>query len=113
VLFASTASLINTLSAAHASNCLDEALKRYISPSLLILDEIGFMPIDKYGSDLLFQVVSQRYEKGSTIVTTNKVFKDWAHIFNNDSVITAAVLDRLLHHVETVVIEGKSYRMKD
>ena len=71
------------------------------------------MPIDKRGADLLFQVISQRYECGSIILTTNKVFKHWPSIFNNDSTLTSAILDRILHHAETIVIEGKSYRMKD
>jgi DNA replication protein DnaC len=77
------------------------------------VDELGYLPIDKTGADLLFQVFSQRYETGSTIVTTNQPYKNWPKIFNNDSTLTSAVLDRLLHHAETVVIEGKSYRMKD
>jgi DNA replication protein DnaC len=65
------------------------------------------------GADLFFLVISQRYEVGPIILTTNKPFKKWAEIFNNDSTQTSAVLDRLLHYAETVVIEGKSYRMKD
>ena len=69
--------------------------------------------IDKTGADLLFQIISHRYEKGSLIITTNRAFKDWPEIFNNDSTLTSALLDRLLHHTETVVIEGKSYRMKE
>ena len=77
-----------------------------------IVDEIGYLPIDKSGADLLFQVISVRYEKGATLVTSNRAFKDWPKIFNNDSTLTAALLDRLLHHADTVVIEGKSYRMK-
>jgi DNA replication protein DnaC len=77
------------------------------------LDEIGYLPIDQRGADLLFQVISQRYERGSIILTSNKAFKQWATIFNGDSTITSAVLDRLLHHAETVLIEGSSYRMKD
>ncbi len=81
--------------------------------SSTLLDEIGYLPIDQHGANLLFQVISQRYERGSTIVTTNKPFKQWPSIFNNDSTIASAVLDRLLHHAETVVIEGPSYRMKD
>ena len=60
-----------------------------------------------------FQVFSQRYETGSTLLTTNEAYKRWARIFNNDATLTSAVLDRLLHHAETVIIEGKSYRMKD
>ena len=71
------------------------------------------MPIENIGADLLFQVFSQRYETGSTIVTTNQPYKNWPKIFNNDSTLTSAVLDRLLHHAETVIIDGKSYRMKD
>jgi IstB-like ATP binding protein len=72
-----------------------------------------YLPIDQRGADLLFQVISQRYERGSIILTSNKAFKQWATIFNGDSTITSAVLDRLLHHAETVLIEGSSYRMKD
>jgi len=62
---------------------------------------------------LLFQVISQRYEQGAIIITTNRVFRDWPQIFNNDSTLTSALLDRLLHHTEAVVVEGKSYRMKN
>jgi DNA replication protein DnaC len=69
--------------------------------------------IDKAGADLLFQIISGRYEKGSTIITTTRAYNHWPGIFNNDSTITSAVLDRLLHHNETVIIEGKSYRTKD
>ncbi len=71
------------------------------------------MPTDKDGADLLFQVISQRYERGSLIITSNRAYKNWPEIFNNDSTLTSAILDRLLHHAETVVIEGKSYRMKN
>jgi len=113
VLFTTAVEIINTLTAAQIAHRLKAELKRYTSPELLIVDEIGYLPIDKLGADLLFQVISQRYERGSMIVTTNKVYKHWPSIFNNDSVLTSAVLDRLLHHEETVLIEGKSYRMKD
>ncbi len=77
------------------------------------MDELGYLPIDKIGADLLFQIISQRYEQGAIIITTNRVFKDWPEIFNNDMTLTSALLDRLLHHTEPVVIEGKSFRMKD
>ena len=63
--------------------------------------------------DLLFQIISGRYEKASTIITTNQIYKHWARIFNNDATLTSAVLDRLLHHAETVIVEGRSYRTKD
>ncbi len=113
VLFANAVSVINDLSAAQKQGDLKRELKKYLRPRVAILDEIGYLPIDQHGANLLFQVISQRYERGSTIVTTNKPFKQWPSIFNNDSTIASAVLDRLLHHAETVVIEGPSYRMKD
>lgn len=113
VLFISAIETINNLCAAQQAGRLKQELKKYHKPSLLILDELGYLPIDKIGADLLFQVISQRYEQGAIIITTNRVFKDWPQIFNNDSTLTSALLDRLLHHTEAVVVEGKSYRMKD
>lgn len=113
VLFANAIDVINTLHAAQTKGTLKTELRRYTAPALLILDEIGYLPIDQRGADLLFQVISARYERGSIILTTNKAFKQWPAIFNGDSTITSAVLDRLLHHGHTVVIEGSSFRMKD
>ena len=113
VLFASAVDIVNTLSAAQAVHALPKALKSYLAPRLLVIDELGYLPMDKHGADLLFQVISARYERGSVVLTTNTAYKQWPRIFNNDSTITSAVLDRLLHHCETVTIEGKSYRMKD
>jgi DNA replication protein DnaC len=113
VLFANAIEVINHLSAAQKKVALKTELKKYLRPRILILDEVGYLPIDQHGADLLFQVISQRYERGSIVLTTNKPFKQWASIFNNDSTITAAVLDRLLHHAETILLEGVSYRMKD
>jgi DNA replication protein DnaC len=112
VLFTSAIDVINTLSAAKTSGRLKQDLKKYTKPSLLILDELGYLPIDKAGADLLFQVISLRYEQGSILITSNRAYKEWPKIFNNDSTLTSAILDRLLHHAETVVIEGKSFRMK-
>ena len=113
VLFADAITVINHLSAAQQAGDLKRQLKRYLSPHLVLLDEVGYLPIDQRGADLLFQVISQRYERGSIVLTTNKPFKQWPSIFNNDSTIASAVLDRLLHHAETVVIQATSYRMKD
>lgn len=113
VLFTTAIEAINTLSAAQAQCRLKSELKKFIAPTLLVLDELGYLPIDKTGADLLFQIISARYEKASTLITTNQPYKNWARIFNNDATITSAVLDRLLHHAETVLMEGKSYRMKD
>ena len=73
---------------------------------MLILDELGFLPIDKTGADLLFRVISQRYEQGPIVITSNRAYKDWPEIFNNDSTLTSAILDRLLHHAETILILG-------
>lgn len=113
VLFSTAVDAINTLAAAQAAKRLKIELKKYLSPTLLILDELGYLPIDKLGADLLFQIISQRYERGSIVLTSNRSFKQWPEIFNNDSTLTSALLDRLLHHAESLVIEGKSYRMKD
>jgi DNA replication protein DnaC len=113
VLFTTAIDIINTLIAAQNAGRLANALKKYLAPEVLVMDELGYLPIDKQGADVLFQVISGRYERGAIILTTNKAFKQWSSIFNNDSTLTSAVLDRILHHAETVVIEGKSYRMKD
>lgn len=113
VCFATAIDVINTLMAAQTRGMLKQELKKYTKPHLLILDELGYLPIDKAGADLLFQVISLRYERGSLIITSNRAFKHWPEIFNNDSILTSAILDRLLHHAETVLIDGPSFRMKD
>jgi len=113
VLFAPAIDIINALAAAQSAGRFKADLKKYLKPNILVIDELGYLPLDKKGADLLFQVISKRYEKGSIILTTNKQFKKWPEMFNNDSTLTSAVLDRLLHHAETVLIDGKSYRMKD
>jgi len=113
VVFTRAIAAVNTLLAAQAAHRLDSELKKYVTPALLILDEVGYLPLDKAGADLLFQIISQRYERGSIIVTTNKAYKQWPALFNNDAGIASAILDRLLHRAQTVVIDGKSYGMKD
>ena len=113
VLFTSAVDIINQLSEAQKKNCFTRTLRKYIKVALLVIDELGYMPIDKAGCDVLFQVISARYEKASTIITTNRAYKNWPVIFNNDAVVTSAILDRVLHHSETIIIEGKSYRMAD
>lgn len=112
VLYCNTIEAINDLISAQKQGRLKEAMKRYTNPHLLILDELGYLPVDKAGANLLFQIISQRYERTSTIITTNTAFKDWAGIFSDDNAITSAVLDRLLHHCDTIVIKGSSYRIK-
>lgn len=88
-------------------------MNRYLKPRILIVDELGYLPIDKRGADSLFQIISQRYERGPIVITTNRTYKTWVEIFNNDSTLTSALLDRLLHHAETVIIEGKSFRRNE
>ena len=113
MLFASAIDVIHTLTVAKNAGRLKAELKKDIKPALLILDELGYLPIDKAGADLLFQGISLRYEQGAIVITSNRAFKEWPKIFNKDSTLTAAILDRLLHHAETVIIEGKSVHMKD
>jgi len=112
-LFAPAVEIVNSLSAAQAANSLPKALKAFVAPRLLLIDELGYLPMDKRAADLLFQVISARYERGSIVITTNTAYKHWPRIFNNDSTLTSAILDRLLHHCDTIAIEGSSYRMKD
>lgn len=113
VLFTTAVDIINTLAAAQAAGRLKREFRRYLKPSVLIIDELGYLPIDKHGADLLFQIISQRYERAPMVITTNRAYKYWSQIFNNDSTLTSAILDRVLHHVDTVIIEGKSYRTKE
>jgi DNA replication protein DnaC len=113
VLFTTAIDIIHTLSAAAGTGSLKRTMQRYLKPSLLIVDEIGYLPIDKLGADLLFQVISERYERGAILLTTNRAFKSWPEIFNNDSTLTSALLDRLLHHADICLIEGPSFRAKD
>lgn len=113
VLYTTAVDIINTLAAAQSAGRLKREFHRYLKPAILIIDELGYLPIDKLGADLLFQIISQRYERAPTVMTTNRVYKHWSQIFNNDSTLTSAILDRVLHHAETVIIEGKSFRMKD
>jgi DNA replication protein DnaC len=113
VLFTTAVDIINTMAAAQSAGRLKRELHRYLKPAVLIVDELGYLPIDKHGADLLFQIISQRYERAPMVITTNRAYKHWSQIFNNDSTLTSAILDRVLHHAETVIIEGTSFRMKD
>jgi DNA replication protein DnaC len=113
VLFSSAADIVNSLAEAIPANALGRTIRRYLAPRLLVVDELGYLPIDRTGADLLFQVISGRYEKGATIITTNRAFKDWPKTFACDSTLASVVLDRVLHHCEPVLLEGRSYRMKD
>ena len=113
VLFTSAIDIVNNLVEAAARNALSSAIRRYAYPKLLVVDELGYLPLDKVGAEMLFQVFCARYEQASTIITTNRAYRDWSQTFANDLTITSAVLDRINHHCETVIIKGKSYRTKD
>lgn len=104
--------LVETLKKAHSHNRLDDKLKTLAKYKLLIIDEVGYLPIDIEASNMLFQLINKRYEKCSTIITTNKPFSKWGELFG-DNMIANAILDRLLHHSYVIPITGKSYRTKD
>lgn len=104
--------LISQLKKANYENRLPERLKQYLKYKLLIIDELGYLEMDDEAANLFFQLVSKRYEKKSTIITTNSTFSKWPEIFKNPS-LTNAVLDRLLHHSTVISIKGPSYRLKD
>lgn len=110
VLFTTAVNIVNQLQAAQSDGTLLRRLRAYLTPDVLIVDELGYLPIDRHGADLLFQVISGRYERGSVILTTNRPFKEWASIFY-DATVADAVINRLVHHSEVVVIEGRSYRL--
>jgi DNA replication protein DnaC len=90
---------------------LADRLAFYAKPKLLILDELGYLPFEKRCAHLFFQLVARRYERGSMLVTTNQVVTQWGTVFGDD-VLAAAVLDRLLHHAHTLMVQGDSYRLK-
>jgi DNA replication protein DnaC len=111
-LFVSAATLLATLSKAQNENRLEEKLKALTQPKLLIVDEIGYLPLDRAGANLLFQLIARRYERGSIIITSNQSLTGWGEVFG-DAIIATAILDRLLHHSTTLNIKGESYRLKE
>ncbi len=110
--FINAISLIERLKKAYLENRFENVLRYFKSLDLFIIDELGYLPLDTEGAKLFFELVSQRYEKGSIVVTSNRSFSEWDKIFS-DSVLATAVLDRLLHHSSVINIRGKSYRLKD
>ena len=112
VKFTTAEELTNELIAARQSNTLADYLERVSRIELLIIDEIGYLDIQKESASLFFRLISKRYEKSSTIITSNKPFEEWADVFG-DEVIASAILDRLLHHAYPFLINGPSYRMKE
>lgn len=111
-LFTTAIDIVNNLYAGIVDNTFLKKMKSYTRPSLLVIDELGYLPLDKKGADLLFQIIDKRYEQGSIILTTNLAFKNWNKIFG-DNTTASAVIDRLAHHSELISITGDSYRLKD
>jgi DNA replication protein DnaC len=111
-LFLSAAGLIAQLEKAERENRLDEELKRLCGPKLLIIDELGYLPLGRNGANLIFQLISRRYERGALIITSNKSFGLWGEVFG-DNMLAAAILDRVLHHSITLTIKGESFRLRE
>lgn len=112
VYFTNSGNLIERLKIANREGMLEKKLKSFMKFKVLIIDEMGYLPFDEEGAHCLFQLISRRYEKSSTIFTSNKSYGEWGEIFK-DQVIAAAVLDRILHHCTTINIRGESYRLKE
>ena len=112
VLFTSTAALVANLAKAHLAGRLEEQLAHYAKPKLLIVDELGYLPLDVRAAHLFFQLVNRRYERGGLLVTSNRPVTEWGRVFG-DEVVATAILDRLLHHSQVIVIRGESYRLRE
>jgi DNA replication protein DnaC len=104
--------MVADLGKAYREGRLDRRMRVYLAPKVLVIDEMGYLPLDELGATIFFQLVSARYERGSIILTSNKSYGEWGSIFG-DSIIATAILNRLLHHSTTVNIRGESYRLKD
>lgn len=109
--FTTAADLVGSLNAAHLEGSWTSKMRTYTGPSVLVIDELGYLPMDATSAHWIFQVVSRRYERGSIVLTSNRGFGDWGQVFADQTVATA-ILDRLLHHATVVNIKGASYRMR-
>jgi DNA replication protein DnaC len=112
VLFTTAAQMLLDLGGQESSRALERRLRHYAKQSLLVLDEVGYLAFDNRNADLMFQVVSRRYERKSLVLTTNLAFRDWPTIFPNATCATA-LIDRIVHHADVISVEGKSYRLRE
>jgi DNA replication protein DnaC len=112
IYFTSLDDLVRRLRAAEATGRFARQLQAFLRPALLLVDEVGYLPLDRSEANMLFQLVSRRYERGSMIITSNKSFAEWGSVLGDD-VLATAILDRLLHHCDVISINGPSYRLKD
>ncbi len=106
------ADLLLDLGGQETTRALERRLRAYVKPRLVVIDELGYLAYDNRAADLLFQIISRRYERGSLLVTTNLAFKDWGTVFPNPACVTA-ILDRLTHHAEILTLTGESYRRRE
>ncbi|MFI1941261.1 ATP-binding protein [Streptomyces purpureus] len=104
--------MVRNLKTAEETGRLTSKLGTYLRPSVLVVDEVGYQPLERAEANLVFQVISKRYERGSIILTSNKTFSEWGQVFG-DEVLATAILDRLLHHCDVISINGPSYRLKN
>ena len=111
-LFTSATALVTSLTKAHHSGRLEERLIHFTKPKLLIVDELGYLPLEANAAHLFFQLVSRRYERGSMLITSNRAVSEWGTVFG-DAVVATAILDRLLHHSHVITIRGDSYRLRE
>ena len=112
IYFTSLDDVVRNLREAEAAGRFAKKLQTYLKPSLLVVDEVGYLPLHRTDANMVFQLVSRRYERGSIVVTSNKSFSEWGQVFGDD-VLALAILDRLLHHCHVLSINGPSYRLKD
>jgi DNA replication protein DnaC len=112
VLFVTAPALAAALAKAHAAGRLEERLSFYAKPKLLIVDELGYLPLEPNAAHLFFQLVARRYERGSLLITSNRAIGEWGAVFG-DAVVATAILDRLLHHSHVITIRGDSYRLRE
>lgn len=112
IRFTTLDDLVRALTSAQATGRFDRKLTTYLRPAVLVVDEIGYLPLSRHEANMVFQLISRRYEKGSMILTSNKAFSEWGQVLGDD-VLATAILDRLLHHCDVVSINGPSYRLKD
>ena len=111
-LFTTAANMLNDLAAQDGDNALRRRLRYYTKPKFLLIDEVGYLSYSNRHADLLFEIISRRYEQSSTLVTTNRPFSEWNEVFPNAACVVS-LIDRLVHHSEVIAIEGESYRMKE
>jgi DNA replication protein DnaC len=112
VSFTTLDDLVRNLKDAEASGRFAKKLQTYLKPAVLVVDEVGYLPLARPDANMVFQLVARRYERGSILLTSNKAFSEWGSVFGDD-VLASAILDRLLHHCEVISINGPSYRLKD